>query len=142
MNQLDTEVRQITIEKLNELILINSKRVSNLQEEIQKIQKSNIKFGQSKSEIDIRRSTITRLFKENQIIIRLKNILINEGIESAKQVLPNYDETLRQTLSGKLSFNRYHPYFNDVDFYEDLLNLYIESENYEKCDELRKTKQI
>ncbi|HNV82328.1 MAG: hypothetical protein WBI34_12165 [Tenuifilaceae bacterium] len=45
------------------------------------------------------------------------------------------------TAKGAIAFNRFHPHFNDDNFFEDLLNYHIEREEYEICAMLLKSRK-
>ncbi len=48
---------------------------------------------------------------------------------------------LELTTSGKLAFNSAHPKFMDQEFFEQLLNIHIQREEYEICASLMKTRK-
>jgi len=48
---------------------------------------------------------------------------------------------LKETVEGKLEYNKSHPLFNDHDFYHKLIEYYSSREEYEKCNELREIRQ-
>lgn len=51
------------------------------------------------------------------------------------------DSIFGLTVKGKLIFNKAHSRFNDVNFYNRLLNYHIEREEYEICAEIVKAKE-
>lgn len=62
--------------------------------------------------------------------------------ENKPEQLENIEvvDLLNLTLSGEIQFNSKHPKFNDEEFFEALLDGYKQTENYEMCSSLLKTK--
>ena len=50
--------------------------------------------------------------------------------------------SFNQTITGILKFDLQHPHFNNPKFFNDLLKYYQEKEDYEKCQELLKLKEL
>lgn len=48
------------------------------------------------------------------------------------------EDYLDLTINGALDFDIYHPYFNDKNFFNELLNHFSEIEDYETCSKLTK----
>jgi hypothetical protein len=48
------------------------------------------------------------------------------------------EDYLDLTISGAVDFDKQHPFFNDKDFFSELLNYYSEIEDYETCSKLTK----
>ncbi|MDA3779059.1 MAG: hypothetical protein PF487_02315, partial [Bacteroidales bacterium] len=46
------------------------------------------------------------------------------------------DEYYIMTINDDIEFNNKHPYFSDNDFRKELLDYYIECEEYEKCKQI------
>jgi hypothetical protein len=46
------------------------------------------------------------------------------------------DDFFKLTVQNDIEYNPSHPFYHDVDFYNDLLKFFQENENYEKCSEL------
>lgn len=63
----------------------------------------------------------------------------NEASEAQVET-HNEQDILSLTISGDLPFNSSHPMFNDVDFFDNLLDAYKQSENYEMCSQILKVK--
>ncbi len=67
--------------------------------------------------------------------------------KSSQLQTPSYSENkiddsiFGLTVKGELIFNKAHPHFNDVNFYNRLLNYHTEREEYEICAELVKAKE-
>ncbi len=65
----------------------------------------------------------------------------NENEASEVQVdTQNEQDILILTISGDLPFNSSHPMFDDEDFFDNLLDAYKQSENYEMCSQILKVK--
>lgn len=52
----------------------------------------------------------------------------------------DYNECLDLTILGDIDFNIKHPFFDNEDFYTDILNYYISIEEYEKCSLIKRRK--
>lgn len=48
------------------------------------------------------------------------------------------EDYLDLTINGALDFDKYHPYFRDKKFFNELLNHFSEIEDYETCSKLTK----
>lgn len=62
----------------------------------------------------------------------------NEQEESEKEF--SFDDLFTMTINGELPYNEKHPLFEDTRFYNNLMSFYIEKENYEMCNQLKKLK--
>lgn len=51
------------------------------------------------------------------------------------------EDFLKLTIDSDMSFDHTHPYFNDADFFNELLKHFEQSENYEMCSELLRIKK-
>ncbi len=45
----------------------------------------------------------------------------------------SYEECLQLTITGDMDYNPRHPFFFDNNFYTEILEYFIEKEDYEKC---------
>jgi len=57
---------------------------------------------------------------------------------SKKEIADCYNAT----IIGVIAFNEEHPFFNDVDFVEKLINFYTSNEQYEECARLSEMKGL
>jgi hypothetical protein len=48
----------------------------------------------------------------------------------------------KATINGEMPFNHTHPLFKDDEFCQKLISYYQEKEEYEKCDQIIKSKKI
>ncbi|MEA3317602.1 MAG: hypothetical protein U9R54_06560, partial [Bacteroidota bacterium] len=64
------------------------------------------------------------------------NDIVNSEISDDE---PKYtkQEYFLMTIKGDIVFDSLHPYYNDNEFKNDLLEHYIESEEYEKCEQIK-----
>ena len=68
------------------------------------------------------------------------NKYINEQLNSkVKSKTPiSYEECFQLTITGDLNYNPLNPFFFDDDFYIELLEYFIEKEDYEKCNLIKR----
>jgi hypothetical protein len=84
-----------------------------------------------------------RLIEKNKTNKNLQ-ISINKYISSFYKYLDtesaptDYNDCLELTMLGDMDYNPMHPFFGDEDFYSDILNHFISTENYEKCSLIKR----
>lgn len=61
--------------------------------------------------------------------------------EASAPIRPLTD-LLLATIRGEIVFDSHHPRFDDMDFFNNLLDSYIKEENYEMCSYLMKVKGL
>jgi hypothetical protein len=61
-------------------------------------------------------------------------------VSEVQEEVHNEQDILSLTISGDLPFNSSHPMFDDEDFFDNLLDAYKQSENYEMCSQILKVK--
>lgn len=68
--------------------------------------------------------------------------LINENNDDITNAANEYskDEVFDLTVDDVIPFNEKHPFFNDSEFFNDLISYYVNREKYERCNELKKIK--
>ena len=78
------------------------------------------------------------LIKRNEGNVELQNAIskyaityLNLAPDANKSLL--YDECLQLTIRGDMEYNPINPYFFDDNFYLQLLEHFIEIEDYDKC---------
>jgi hypothetical protein len=52
------------------------------------------------------------------------------------------EDLLLATIRGEIVYDSHHPRFDDLDFFNGLLDSYIKEENYEMCSYLMKVKGL
>lgn len=159
---------KLMINMLKERIKHNLQIIKKNEEEIRSI--LNLPLSNERSELLKERFGVNRkLLDENHdslaielqminYMIKFKDVLKHQakGIESSNFIdNPNeyqensYEEQpstsvessiLELTVNGAIPFNASHPKFNDDDFFDDLLEVYTQSENYEMCSQMLKMK--
>lgn len=77
--------------------------------------------------------------------LKVDNTSSFKGTEPPK-INEKFNEKVNQslfelTVTGKLAFSRAHPKFNDMEFFDQLLDYHIQREEYEICASLVKAKQ-
>ena len=68
-----------------------------------------------------------------------KNIAQTQLKEESKA---KYIDFFKETIEGRMEFDKSHPLFNDEVFLEKILNYFMQNENYEMCEHIKKTKNI
>jgi hypothetical protein len=59
---------------------------------------------------------------------------------AGKQSQLSRDDYFKLTIEKDIEFNPSHPYYSDIDFFNQLINYYQETENYEMCALLIKSR--
>ena len=87
-----------------------------------------------------------KVISENYKIIEEQKFIIEELSEIKKEKYEkftsellgemNYDTIFDLTKDKEISFDKKHPYFNNIKFIKDLMQYYIEVEEYEECSYL------
>lgn len=75
---------------------------------------------------------LKELQKYDEITVEIDE---TKGIKTASFI--DYEECFKQTVSGKLEFNKKHPLYDDKSFRKDLYKYYIAHEEYEKLIDMR-----
>lgn len=139
-------------EQLNKTIEILRTRVNSNLERIranEKIVKRMInENGDGEYNDDIRdlRDINRKLLEENNEAIKIQMNMVSyitryrkewENDESMNELIYSEisdDELFEQTVSGKISFNKRHPMFDNSDFVQKLMEYYTIREEYEMCN--------
>ncbi len=95
----------------------------------------DIKFELDDLNKELRRRNQGNVELQNAINKYIKEYL-NSPLESDKSL--SYEECFQLTISGDLEYNVRHPFFFDEEFYIEVLEYYIEKENYEMCSLIKK----
>jgi hypothetical protein len=128
--------------KNNEIIfrtLLSEGKVRECVDEMNEILEANKKLVSENFDfINVQLSLLKFLEK-----YKFQEVLNENGLEEKNS---NTDETeqmdyFEMTISGKLIYNKEHPMYNDVTFFNSLMNHYEANENYEKCAELLQLKK-
>lgn len=144
------------IELLKERVRCNLTLVNSNQDTINEILAlvSNLDREERKREFDEKFRLNKQLLNVNDDFIRLQLEIvkflekykdtgyISENLEEVSNIENEYskDEIFDLTVDEVIPFNSKHPYFNDSEFYHDLLNYYTNREKYEICNELMRLK--
>jgi hypothetical protein len=128
--------------KNNEILfrtLYSEGKVRDFVDEMNEILESNKKLVSENFDfINVQLSLLKFLEK-----YKFQEVLSENSLEEKNT---NADETeqmdyFEMTISGKLTYNKEHPMYNDVTFFNSLMNFYEAHENYEKCAELIQAKK-
>ncbi len=150
------EILQTTIEQLRFHVMKNLELVRENEREIKEMLKEPV--SPNKAQILSEKYDYSkRVLAENNDFINLQLSIINfiykyKGVwEQEGELAPvnevqaaslSRDECFQLTIDSKLRFDSKHPFYNDDSFFDNLLEFFKAQENYEKCDELVKTKKI
>jgi len=107
-------------EKLNKRFNINNKMIKENDEAI-KLQRNIITYLENYAD------ELTHFPEAIEVEKSKKSIQVNTKVEI------NREDYFDLTVSKALDFNKNHPYFKDKSFARDLLNHFIEIEDYEMC---------
>jgi len=88
--------------------------------------------------IDENNQTIIEQLKIIDELVQI-NKLFSEELRNDNEYLSemDYDSYLVLTQNGEINFDKNHPYFKDIRFIKDLMQYYIDTEQYEKCSYLQ-----
>ena len=140
---------------LKEHVKQNIKEIQYNQDEINSML-TNASVSLNSKELDYKYELNKELLEENEDFILLQ-MQMNEFMEkyshlfTADSELDVEDKDLKSidkinflnmTVTGKLVFDSKHPQFNNPQFFQELLEYYQELEDYEKCDELLKIRDL
>jgi hypothetical protein len=127
-------------------------RNQNLKKRIENIQdKARLLLGRiDSSELEAIKKTILEnrkqisenmkiIEEQKSIIEELNELKDNKFEEFTTELLSdmNYETILELTKNKEIAFDENHPYINNIKFIKDLINFYIETEEYEECAKLQ-----
>ena len=133
-------------EKLQDILNILRKEFNQRQELISDNNKDIENIPTTEDTIDIKfelEDLNKELNRRNKGNIELQNAInkyikeyLNSPLESNKSL--SYEECFQLTITGDLEYNPMHPFFFDEEFYIEILEYYIEKENYEMCSLIKR----
>ena len=135
------------IEYMKSKVQKNQSRIKTILKTIEDVKK-DLPFSDSRSNtIDNYRKEHKALFEENQELIKIQNTIIsyltnfniveqekkemNQKSETNKKL--SKDEIFELTINGKMEVNKRHPFNNDLEMLNKLLDHFILKEEYEVC---------
>jgi hypothetical protein len=144
------QLRQ-TIEVLKDRVKDNLSIIHDNEREVRRILEEPVSKNRS-AKLEIKYNENKKLLKENNDSIQLQ-LQITKFLETYKNELESQDnrtepsqsdynteapqltreECFDLTINGDLKFDHTHPYFDDDDFFEELLDYYKSTEDYEMC---------
>ncbi len=138
-----------TISIIREKVNNNLEAIRQNQLKIREMSKGGVD-GQLNSDFE-KHSELNRLLTaENNDLLKVQNILVDFYEKYKNTVILNDDEPIvdiysiadqdeifELTVKEIIKFDDKHPYFNDRNFYDRLIEHYTYREEYEKCDELK-----
>lgn len=148
-----------TIDVLKQRIRFNLKFIHEVEEEIREILKEPVSAKRSEK-LNHRFNLNKQLIKENNEALKLQKSIV-EYLETYHKELSHFPEPIKVKSSSKsievnttieikredyleltinksIEYNKLHPYFNDEGFAKELLDYFIEVEDYEMCASLSK----
>jgi hypothetical protein len=140
-----------TIDMLREKVKVNLMQIQNNQKEIRELLKQQVSVIRTE-QLEKRYAINKSLLAENNDFINVQLTLTNflekyedtgmlEKCEDSYPVFKDENECFEHTINGSIMYDKSHPYYLDVNFFDRLLNYYQQLENYEKCSELVNTKK-
>lgn len=125
-----------------DLIKLNNEEYSRLEnkfsEEGKKITKENAEYVKLNNELlnlHMQILKIHRIYsKEFDELLQDENKVLNLSISDEI----DKSDIVEKTKRGEISLTNTHPLINDNDFLEELLSYFIDTENYEECEKIRK----
>lgn len=66
----------------------------------------------------------------------------NEILKAKEESKVQYIDFFKETIEGRMTFDKTHPLFNDEVFFEKLFNYFMQIENYEMCEQIKNKKSI
>lgn len=147
---------QQTVELLRAKVLKNLEIVRATESEVREIMKQPISNLRTKT-LNGKYEISKRLLSENNDFINLQLTLLNflnkykESFEKEAEMLqinpvrvdPNIskEECFKLTIEKKISFDHSHPFYNNEEFFNDLISHYQTVEDYESCAQLMALKK-
>jgi len=150
MDNLIDKVLAILRKQVNQ----NNREIRFNQDEIAHLL-SEINSSEIQNSITEKQSLHKELLDENEDLINFQ-LAISDFMEKYSHLFEDIDDfeddfqddeyndtdddqrCFRQTITGKLAFDRNHPEFHNPGFFNQLLKFYEEKEDYEMCEKLLK----
>lgn len=141
---------QNTIDTLKEKVKSNLLEIQSNQKKIREL--LNSEFTNERSE------KLEEIYIVNKMLLAENNDLINVqltlsnfvdkynhshlfetvSVQNHKKVVLNEQESFEKTVTGELTFNKEHPFYNSETFFQNLMNFYQTKEDYESCSKILK----
>lgn len=146
------ELLQNTIEQLRFHVMKNLEVVRENEREIKEMLKEPVSVARARILSD-KYDFSKKVLSENNDFINLQLSIINfiykykqvwdqetemAVVQETEPVALTREECFQLTVESKLDYGPNHPFYYDDNFYNNLLEFFQQSENYEKCDELVK----
>jgi len=120
------DIMKICIEKKNNV------QYNELLKENHEITKTNIEY------IDLHNKLFT--FIKTLENIEISDIDIINFLAENDDLMFDRKEYFNQTIKEIISYNKEHPFYEDAEFRQELIEYYTKKEEYEKCDKLKNKK--
>lgn len=125
--------------KIIEDLLKNTYSKSN-QDKIKHYQnKNNILLNQNSEYIKLHNNLLNfmKALKGETLVSKNEALKVEHyQAPESKQIVFDFDEYFSRTITGDVTFNKEHPFYDSKDFKAKLLQYYIDNEEYEKCSAL------
>jgi hypothetical protein len=145
------EIMKKTIEVLKEKVKSNLLIIQNNQKEIRELLKQPVSSERS-TQLEEKYALNKVLLTENNDFINVQLTLTNflekynnsdffeKEMVTAPCSFSSEKECFELTVNGNIPYDTQHPYYNDDNFFQKLLNYYQEIEDYESCHRLVREK--
>lgn len=90
--------------------------------------------------INLQVSIMNFINRYKKVFETAQPVNVNVASNVMHQVQLSRDDYFKLTIEKDIEYNTAHPYYHDTDFFNQLLNYYQETENYEMCAILIKLK--
>ena len=135
----------------------NNQEIQYNQEEINRMI-SDFSKKYTEKDLEYKNALNKELLGENEDFIHIQ-LQLNEFMEKYRHLFPETEEYndeeldvgpnenlslpyFHKTIKGQMKFDRNHPQFNNLKFFNKLLKYYENEENYEMCEQLIRMKKI
>jgi hypothetical protein len=150
------DLLQNTIEQLRSHVMKNLELVRENEREIKEMLKEPVSVSRAQALTD-KYEYSKKVLAENNDFINLQLSIINfiykyknvwgqeevmavvEEVKAQQKI--SRDECFELTIGAKMKFDSEHPYFNDDDFFNQILEFFQQQEDYERCDALVKMRK-
>ncbi len=119
-----------------ETIRLNDKVISLMMvtpQTTEKLNKLKEKFEENK---ELLNENVTILDAQFKIVSMISKFKSSDDTQSVSNIQKNINELFNETITGKLNFDKKHPFYKDQEFINQLISHYSSNEQFEECNKL------